>query len=434
MPGPAVDGATLRRWRLSRGWDVSRLAREFIKAADEPLATLRGLMHMINAWERGARRPSERHWLLYLQVFPERANGEAANGDPDEAGALAREARRRVGELPGIAEINAMEAAALSSPCVDSAEIRTLAATARARAELRGFAEERAALRRVAALVARTAPPEEVFAAVTEEAGRLLDADVTGMSRYDPDGAHTLIATWTSTGAAVPVPVGTRFAPGGHNGASLVFRTGRPARIDDFGQATGPTAEAARELGARASVAVPITFQGRPWGVMSIGSARGPLPTGTEDQLAGFTELAGTAIANAEAQAALTASRARIVAPTDQMRRRIERDLHDGVQQRLVSLALELRQVRAAVPPGTGELAGRLESAVREVTGLLEEVREIARGLHPAALAEGGLRPALRALARRSAVPIDLDIRVTGRLPEPVEIAAYYAVAEALTN
>ena len=122
------------------------------------------------------------------------------------------------------------------------------------------------------------------------------------------------------------------------------------------------------------------------------------------------------------------------MAAADQMRRRIERDLHDGVQQRLVSLALELRQVRAAVPPGAGELAGRLESTVREVTGLLEEVREIARGLHPAALAEGGLRPALRALARRSAVPIDLDIRVTGRLPEPVEIAAYYAVAEALTN
>ena len=232
MPGPAVDGAILRQWRLSRGWDVSRLAREFIKAADEPLATLRGLMHMINAWERGARRPSERHWLLYLRVFPERASGEAANGRAEEAGTLASEARRQAGELPGIAEINAMEAAALSSPSnVDPAEIRALAATARARAELRGLAGEQAALRRVSALVARSAPPEGLFAAVTEEAGRLLDADVMGMSRYDPDGAHTLVATWTSTGAAVPVPVGTRFGPGGHNGVSLVFRTGR-ARID----------------------------------------------------------------------------------------------------------------------------------------------------------------------------------------------------------
>ena len=121
-----VDGATLRRWRLSRRWDVSRLAREFIKAADEPLATVRGLMHMINAWERGARRPSERYWLLYLRVFPECANGEAAKGVPQEARALA-------GELPGNAVINAMEAAPLSSASsVDQGDIRALTATVRA--------------------------------------------------------------------------------------------------------------------------------------------------------------------------------------------------------------------------------------------------------------------------------------------------------------
>ena len=121
-----VDGATLRRWRLSRRWDVSRLAREFIKAADEPLATLHGLTHMINAWERGARRPSERYWLLYLRVFPECANGEAAKGDPEEAGALAE-------ELPGTAEINAMESASPSSASsVDQGYVRALAATVRA--------------------------------------------------------------------------------------------------------------------------------------------------------------------------------------------------------------------------------------------------------------------------------------------------------------
>ena len=399
MPGRAVDGATLREWRLSRGWDVSRLAREFIKAADEPLATVRGLMHMINAWERGARRPSERHWLLYLRLFSERATGEAANGGPEEAGALAGAGRRGAGELPGIVEIKAIEAAALGSPCADSAEIRALAATARAleqqiasaqaRAELRGLAEEQAALRRVAALVARSAPPDEVFAAVTDEAGRLLDADNTGMSRYDPDGAHTLVCIWNSAGTAAPVPFGTRFGPGRHNTASLVFRTGRPARIDEFCDSAGPAAELSREMGARASVGVPITVAGRLWGVMSIGSTRGPLPVGTEDRLAGFTELAGPAIANAEAHAALTASRARIMAATDQARR-IEGDLHDGVQQRLVSLALELRQVRAVVPPGARELEGQLEGAVSEVAKLLEEVRKVARGLHPAALAEGG--------------------------------------------
>jgi hypothetical protein len=121
-----VDGATLRRWRLSRRWDVSRLAREFIKAADEPLATLRGLMHMINAWERGARRPSERYWLLYLRVFPECADGEAVTVDPEEAGALAE-------ELPATTEVNAMEPAPLSSPSsVDQGEVRALAATVRA--------------------------------------------------------------------------------------------------------------------------------------------------------------------------------------------------------------------------------------------------------------------------------------------------------------
>jgi signal transduction histidine kinase len=371
MPGLAVDGATLRQWRLSRGWDVSRLAREFIKAADEPLAIVRGLMHMINAWERGARRPSERHWLLYLRVFSERAKGEAANRGPEKVGALDREARRRAGELPGIVEIKAMEAAALSSPRVDSAEIRALAATAtaleqqiasaQACAELRGLAEEQTALRRVAALVARSAPPDEVFAAVTEEAGRLLDADNMSTSRYDPDGAHTLVGIWASTGTAVPVPVGTRFGLVGHNTASLVFRTGRPARIDEFGDSTGPTAEFARQMGTRASVGVPITVEGRLWGVMSIGSTRGPLPASTEDGLAGFIELVGTAIGNAEAQAALTDSRARITAAIDQARRRIGRDLHDGVQQRLVSLALELRQARAAVPPGSrgaGRAAG----------------------------------------------------------------------------
>ena len=114
-----VDGATLRRWRLSRRWDVSRLAREFIKAADEPLATVRGLMHMINAWERGARRPSERYWLLYLRVFPECAN------DLGEAGALA-------GELPGTAEINALDAPLSSASSVDQGDVRALAATVRA--------------------------------------------------------------------------------------------------------------------------------------------------------------------------------------------------------------------------------------------------------------------------------------------------------------
>ena len=165
-----------------------------------------------------------------------------------------------------------------------------------------------------------------------------------------------------------------------------------------------------------------------------MGSRAEPLPAGTEARLAGFTELAATAIANAEAQAALTASRARIVATADATRRRIERNLHDGAQQRLVSLALDLRAAEAAAPAGTGELVQQLDRVATGMDGVLEELREIARGLHPAILAGGGLPPALKTLARRSAVPAHVDIQVEGRLPEPVETAAYYTVAEALTN
>jgi signal transduction histidine kinase len=168
---------------------------------------------------------------------------------------------------------------------------------------------------------------------------------------------------------------------------------------------------------------------------VTVSSRRSSLPADTEARLAGFTELIATALANAEAQAALTASRARIVAAADTARRQIERDLHDGAQQRLVSLALHLRSaVQAAVPPGADQLRVQLDGIAADLGGVLDELREVARGLHPAALAEGGLRPALKALARRSAVPVRLDVRVDGRLPEPIELAAYYVVAEALTN
>jgi signal transduction histidine kinase len=213
-----------------------------------------------------------------------------------------------------------------------------------------------------------------------------------------------------------------------------VFQTGRAARIDDYTGASGPAADDARDIGLRAGVGVPLSVEGRLWGVMFVASHSGPLPAGTEAQLAGFTELAGTAIANAEAQEALTASRARIVATADATRRRIERNLHDGAQQRLVSLALNLRAAEAAAPPGADELVQQLDRVATGLDAVLDDLREIARGLHPAILADGGLAPALKTLARRSAVPVDLDILLDRRLPDPVEIAAYYTVSEALTN
>ncbi|OLS99471.1 histidine kinase [Pseudonocardia sp. CNS-004] len=311
--------------------------------------------------------------------------------------------------------------------------VATAIASSRARVELRWFAEEQAALRRVATLVARAAPPEEVFAAVAEEAGRLLGAHHSWMTRYDPDGAAKLVATWSSTGAAVPA--GTRLRPGGRNVYTLVFETGRPARIDGSTGTSGPDCEVASELGVRAAVGVPVSAAGRLWGAVVVSSTQGePLPEGTEARLAGFTELAATAIANAEAQAELAASRARLMATADATRRRIERDLHDGAQQHLVSLALQLRAVQRAAPSGAGELVRQLDGLATALIEVLEELREIAHGLHPAKLAERGLRNALKALARRSAVPVRLDVRVEGRLAEPVETTAYYVVAEALTN
>jgi signal transduction histidine kinase/predicted ATPase len=308
--------------------------------------------------------------------------------------------------------------------------VATAVASAQARAELQGFGEEQAALRRVATLVARAAPPDEVLATVTEEAGRLLDAAATILCRYDPDGTETVVGVWSATGR-VPVPVGNRTGLGGRNVSTLVFQTGRPARIDDYADASGPVGAQARTVSIRASVGVPISVERRLWGVMIVASAGEPLPTAAEARLAGFTELAATAIANAEAQAEVTASRARVVAAADQARRRIERDLHDGAQQRLVSLALLLRAAQASVPR---ELDAQIDQAVTEAAGALDELREIASGIHPAILAERGLAPVLKTLARRSPVPVDLQVHMSDRLPEPVEVSAYYVITEALTN
>jgi signal transduction histidine kinase len=313
--------------------------------------------------------------------------------------------------------------------------VATAIANAQARVELRGYAEEQAALRRVAVLVARAAPPEQVFAAVADEVVRVLDSDFSFLSRYSADGAATIVGAWNRTGTAPARPVGARMAFGGRNLHALVFQTGRPARMDDYADAWGEAADVARSASIRSAIGAPISVAGRLWGVMCVGSTKEePLSADSEARLAGFTELVATAIANAESQAALTASRARIVATADATRRRIERDLHDGAQQRLVSLILELRAAQAAAPPGTVERDQRLDGLAAGLTGVLDELREIARGLHPAILADGGLRPALKTLARRCAVPVRLDVQVEGRLAEPVEIAAYYAVSEALTN
>ena len=313
--------------------------------------------------------------------------------------------------------------------------VATAIADAQARVELRGFAEEQAALRRVATLVARAAPPEEVFGAVAEEAGRLLGADSTVMSRYDPDGAAMVVGVWDGTGAARVIPVGLRLGFGGANVHTLVFQTGRPGRIDDYAAASGDAADAARGWGFRSAVGVPISVEDRLWGVISVASAREePLSADTEERLAAFTELIVTALVNAEAQAALNASRARIVAAADETRRRLERDLHDGIQQRLVSLALKARMIETMTPQPADEIQVELSLLAAGLGASLDELREISHGIHPAVLSEAGLGPALEALARRSAVPVELNLNLGPRLGEHVEAAGYYIASEAITN
>jgi signal transduction histidine kinase len=181
-------------------------------------------------------------------------------------------------------------------------------------------------------------------------------------------------------------------------------------------------------------VASPIIVEGRLWGVVNVLTSRGPFPSGTADRLAHFTELVATAVGNAESRAELAASRARIVAASDEARRRIERDLHDGTQQRLVSLGLGLRLAQSLVPAELPELATELDRAADELNGVVEDLREIARGIHPVILSQGGLGPALRTLARRAAIAVELDVAAIARLPEPIEVGAYYVVSEALTN
>jgi signal transduction histidine kinase len=291
-----------------------------------------------------------------------------------------------------------------------------------------------AALRRVATLAAQAAPADELFAAVLEEAEHLLQADQMTMIRYASDGTSTVVASWRRTGDAAP-PVGDRQQLGGTNLTTMIAQTCRPARIDTYGDASGAVAAAARKWGFHAGVGAPIIVQGRLWGAMIACTVdEHPLPPDTETRLASFTELVATAIANAESLAELTASRARVVTAADETRRRIERDLHDGAQQQLVSLGLTLHAARKTVPAQLGELDSDLAHVADGLASVLEDLQEIARGIHPAILAHGGLGPALKMLARRCSIPVELDVRTPDRLPEQIEVAAYYIVSEALTN
>jgi signal transduction histidine kinase len=292
---------------------------------------------------------------------------------------------------------------------------------------------EQKALRRVAALVARGVPAGELFAAVTMEVGQLLEAEAALLVHLESNDVGRLVGVWTAGGEVSRL--GERLPLGGNNLVTLVARTHRPARTDDYQHASGPMGIEGRNRGTQSGVATPVTVEGHLWGTMIASTTADTLlPEDAEARLADFTDLLATAIANADSRAELAASRARIVAAADDARRRIERDLHDGAQQRLVSLSLELRAAQAAAkdqPIDLDQLLSRLADGLSEVQ---TELREIARGIHPAVLSDGGLGSALKTLARRSQVPVEIDLTPHARLPAPIEVAAYYVVAEALTN
>ena len=301
------------------------------------------------------------------------------------------------------------------------------------RDDLHLLAEEQSALRRVATLVARGEPPAGVFAAVVTEVCRLLRADITTLFRYEPDDTATVVAAHSESGPEIAV--GTRAAIEGENVVVTVFRTGRAARIDGAIHDRGPLGALSRGAEIYSRIGVPIVVAGRLWGVMaSAWSGPERMPIGVDGRMKEFTELVATAVANADGRAQLTASRARIVAAADDERRRIERDLHDGTQQRLVSLVLELRGAEATVRPEQEELRAQLAHAATGLAAATEDLQRISRGIHPAILSEGGLGPALKTLARRSAIPVELNVRTDRRLPQPAEVAAYYVVSDALTN
>ena len=320
----------------------------------------------------------------------------------------------------------------------DSAEARladfvelvaTTVSNAANRAELDRVLAEQAALRRVATLVAEEATPDEVFSVVAREVAEVLEIPGVTICRSESDGFRVIRSR------GMPgFPAGSHWPWDAPSLPRLVSESGRPTRIDDFTGAVGLNA-AARDAGVTAAVGVPITVAGTVWGSICVTTTRDePLPPNTEERVGRFRDLLATSISNAIMRDELAASRARVIAAADDARRRIERDLHDGAQQRLVTLAVALRRLEAKVPDGLDALRAEVTRVTEGLRTAVEELRELSRGIHPSALTAHGLSPALKALARRSTVRVTLDVDFEHRLPDHVEVAAYYTVSEALTN
>jgi signal transduction histidine kinase len=297
---------------------------------------------------------------------------------------------------------------------------------------IRFLVDEQAALRRVATLVARGAPPEQVFDAVCEQMGRLVDASITNLAHFTPDGINATMAGWSVRGNHLPT--GTQLPLEGRNINVIVRDTRAPARVDSYDEAPGPLAAALRGLGIKSEVGAPVIVDGAVWGALIAASdTSAPLPAGTEARVASFAELIATAVSNATARADLIASRTRIVHAADDARRRLARDLHDGAQQRIVSAIINLQRADECFERDPAEARRLLRSALADSNDGLSELRELAAGVHPTILTNRGLQAAAAALAQRCVVPVDVAVPAD-RYPAHVEAAAYFVIAESLTN
>jgi signal transduction histidine kinase len=409
-----------RRWTVVGGWSTTDHLPLGLEWTDDGGLLERTIVH------DGRPARIDDYELAMISIAPElqRLGARSSVGVPIMVegrvwGMVAAYSRRVA--LPASTEPRLTDFAELVGSAVASAESRLA---------LSRLADSQAALRRVATLVAREPQPAEVFAAVAEEARGLIGSDITTILQLRPEGTATMVA-----GAGAPysdLPAGSLVPAAPGSVSALVRDSGRPARLDRFEPDAGPLAAYLHRLGVHSAVGAPILVEGRLWGVLLAGSAT-PLPASTEARLADFAELAAVAISNAGTRAALAGSRARIVTAADETRRRIERDLHDGIQQRLVSLGLELRDAQFAIAERPGVAQRKIDAVAAGLTRTLDDLREISRGIHPAILA-GGLAPALKALARRSSVPVELDIGTLDPVPEPTQVAAYYVVSEAFTN
>jgi signal transduction histidine kinase len=275
----------------------------------------------------------------------------------------------------------------------------------------------------VAEVVARGAAPEEVFEAVAIEASRLPGKGSTALLRFERGGGAAVVAV-----SGGPARVGMRFPTDGDGIAANVLRTGRATRIDTFRGLHGPAADFARGGGLQAGVGAPIVVTGRLWGLIVTMTAGEPSPVGTEDRLAQFGELLAAAIGNAESRAQLTASRARVVAIADETRRRIQRDVHDGAQQRLACTVITLKLARAALH-GPGDPSAKLvDEALQHAEEAIAALGELVHGIMPEALSRGGLLAGVGSLTRRMNLPVRIDV-LAERLPGALETTAYLIVA-----